>query len=71
MPYYRFSAAFDGTHNDQIGEFLIDDKAARLHAIQVIHELKHNRRPTFYDGWTMRVTEGERQVATIPFGTSE
>jgi hypothetical protein len=71
MPHYRFSAVFNGTHDDQIGEFLIDDETARLHAIQVIHELKHNCNPTFYDGWSMRVTDGERQVATIPFDASK
>lgn len=70
MPHYRFSAVFNGTHRDEVGEYLFDDEAARLHAVRVIQELKYKRDPMFYDGWSLRVTNGERQVALIPFSTS-
>lgn len=67
MPHYQFAAVFNGSRQVPVGEFLIDDATARLHAIQVIRELKSNRNSTFYSGWSMRVTKDERQIAMIPF----
>ena len=66
MPHYRFTAVFNGSHRDETGEFLIDDAKAKAHAVQVIHELKHNN-PSQFLGWSLRVTEEQREVALIKF----
>ncbi len=66
MPHYRFTAVFDGTHRDETGEFLMDDARAKAHAVQVIQELKNNN-PSRFLGWSLRVTEEQREVALIKF----
>jgi hypothetical protein len=51
---------------DSPGTLLEDDKAAQFHARRLIQQLTDSD-PTGYIGWAMEVTEGERQVCSIPF----
>jgi hypothetical protein len=71
MPLYRF-AAYNGRLLDdpEAVEFLPDDEAAREEALQIIQDLKRNNR-TRWNGWTIEVTEGDRQVWKIPFTGAE
>ena len=66
MPLYHFTALDDRRYDDPDGTELPDDGAARKWALQVIHDLKRNNE-TAWKGWTIEVTEGDRQVWQIPF----
>jgi hypothetical protein len=66
MPHYYFAVYNGGRpYPDERGELLSDDAAATVHAVQVVRELKQGT--TAYDGWNMRVTQGDRQVVLISF----
>ncbi len=61
MPLYRFAVHNGRWHDDPEGA-----EDAREMALQVIHDLKKingNER----NGWTIKVTAGDRQVWLIPF----
>jgi hypothetical protein len=67
MLRYHFSVFFcGGRYHDETGDMLPDDDAAIAHAMEVILELK--RHGANYEGHKMRVTQGGRLVALIPFG---
>jgi hypothetical protein len=69
MPLYSFSLR-DGYRLDdfEATEFLSDDAAARAEALQIIHDLQKNNLTT-WKGWRVEVTDGDRQVCQVPFGT--
>ena len=71
MPLYRF-AAYNGRRLDdpEAAEFLPDDEAAREEALQIIQDLKKNNQAR-WKGWTIEVTEGDRQVWQISFIEAE
>jgi hypothetical protein len=71
MPYYRF-AVYNGRRLDDPGaaEFLPDDEAAREEALQIIQDLEKNDQVR-WKGWTIEVTEGDRQVWQISFSGAE
>jgi hypothetical protein len=66
MPLYRFAVHNSHWHDDSEGTELPDDGAAREAALQVIRDLKKNDQ-TRWNGWTIKVTQGDRQVWQIPF----
>jgi hypothetical protein len=67
MPLYQFALHNGPRLDDQEAtEFLPDDKAAREEALQIIHDLKKNN-VSGWKGWTIEVTDGDRQVWQIPF----
>ena len=66
MPLYRFAVHNSHWHDDTDGTELPDDEAARDAALQVIRDLKKNNE-TMWNGWTIKVTQGDRQVWQIPF----
>jgi hypothetical protein len=67
MPLYQFELHNGRRLDDQEAtEFLPDDKAACEEALQIIHDLKKNN-VSGWKGWTIEVTEGDRQVWQIPF----
>jgi hypothetical protein len=57
-------------HDDPEGTELLDDVAACVVALQVIRDLKKNNEAKWI-GWTMEVTDGDRQVWQIPFAGAE
>jgi hypothetical protein len=71
MPLYQF-ALHNGRRVDDLEatEFLPDDKAAREEALHIIHDLKKNS-VSGWNGWTIEVTDGDRQVWQIPFYATE
>jgi hypothetical protein len=71
MPLYQFALRNGHRLDDQEAtEFLPDDKAAREEALQIIHDLKQNN-VSGWKGWTIEVTDGDRQVWQIPFAGAE
>jgi hypothetical protein len=68
MPLYSFSLR-DGQRLDdfEATELLPDDAAARVEALQIIHDLQKNNNVTAWKGWRVEVTDGARQVWQIPF----
>jgi hypothetical protein len=71
MPLYQFALHNGHRLDDQeAAEFLPDDKAALEQALQIIHDLKKNN-VSGWKGWTIEVTEGDRQVCQIPFYATE
>ena len=68
MPLYQF-AAHNGHRLDdpEAAERLPDDESARQAALHIIRDMKRNNH-TVWKGWTIEVTEGDRQVWQISFG---
>jgi hypothetical protein len=66
MPLYHFAVHNSHLHDDPEGTVLADDGAAREEALQVIQDLKRNNEGKWI-GWTIEVTDGDRQVWQIPF----
>jgi hypothetical protein len=66
MPLYRFAVHNSHLHDDPDGTELADDAAAREMALQVIRDLKKNN-VTGWKGWTIDVSQGDRQVWQIAF----
>jgi hypothetical protein len=67
MPLYQFALHNGHRLDDQEATvFLPDDRAAREEALQIIHDLKKNN-VSGWKGWTIEVTDGDRQVWQIPF----
>ena len=67
MPTYRFSLRNGPQHDGlETTELLPDDAAARVEALQIIHDLQKNN-VTIWRGWRVEVTDGDRQVWQIPF----
>jgi hypothetical protein len=65
----RLSACAHNGHqldDQEATEFLPDDKAALEQALQIIHDLKKNN-VSGWKGWTIEVTDGDRQVWQISF----
>jgi hypothetical protein len=70
MPLYRFAVRNSHWHDDPGGTELPDDEAAPEEALQVIHDLKKNN-VSGWKGWTIEVTDSDRQVWQIPFYATE
>jgi hypothetical protein len=66
MPLYRFAVHNSHWHDDPDGTELADDGAAREEAIRIMDDLKKNNEAT-WKGWTIVVTDGDRQVCQISF----
>jgi hypothetical protein len=67
MPLYRFALHKGHRLDDQEAtEFLLNDKAAREQPLQIMDDLKKNN-VSGWKGWTIEVTDGDRQVWQIPF----
>jgi hypothetical protein len=70
MPLYRFILhAFDVIDDPDGGTFP-DDAGALAEAVKIIRELRRHNRSDQLD-WAIAVTEGDRQVAWVPFDTVE
>lgn len=67
MPRYYFVVHAQTFFDDESGTLLEDDAAAKLHARQIIRELKET--DSFDDAdWQMTVTDDKGlQLVTIPF----
>jgi hypothetical protein len=70
MPLYRFAIHQTDRPDDSEATELADDAAAREQALLVIRDLKKNN-AAGWNGRTIKVTEGDRQVWQIPFIGSE
>ena len=66
MPLYHFAIHNGRTHADPDLYDLPDDDAARQWGLQAIRDLRKNSE-TRWKGWTINVTEGDREVLQIPF----
>jgi hypothetical protein len=66
MPTYRFTLYKDGRHTDLVSSYLSDDEAAIKEAAEIVRDMKGDK-PGWWDGWTLRVTAGERKVSEISF----
>jgi len=66
MPLYRFAVHNSHWFDDPDGTELTDDAAARERALQVIRNLKKNN-VIAWKGWTIKVSQGDRQVWQIAF----
>jgi hypothetical protein len=67
MPNYRFKAHGIPTESEKSGAaVLADDDEALAFAKRVIRELIHSD-AKLYSAWTMEVTAGARNVASVPF----
>jgi hypothetical protein len=67
MPNYRFKAYNGVTGAEKLGAAVLgDDNEARAFAKRVILELIR-RDAKLYATWTMEVTVGKRNVASVPF----
>jgi predicted amidohydrolase YtcJ len=67
MPLYSFSLRNGRRLNDfEATELLPDDAAARVEALEIIHDLQKNN-VTTWKGWRVEVTDADRQVWQIPF----
>jgi uncharacterized protein DUF6894 len=66
MPLYHFAVHSSHLHDDPEGTELPDDEAARQWGLQVIRDLKRNNK-TGWNGCTIEVTDGDRQVWQLPF----
>jgi hypothetical protein len=67
MPLYQFAAHNGHRLDDPEGaELLPDDESARQAALHIIRDMKRNNHMA-WNGWTIEVTEGNRQVWQIPF----
>jgi hypothetical protein len=70
MPLYRFIALVGSfRYDDQEGIELMDDAAALEEASGAIQELMKNDAHR-WDGWSIKVMEGDRTVRTIAFNKS-
>ena len=66
MPVYRYTIYKDSRHDDLVSAYLPDDEAAIKEAAEIIRDMKENN-PGWWNGWTLRVTAGERKVSEISF----
>jgi hypothetical protein len=67
MLRYHFSVFFyGGCYHDETGDMLPDNDAAIAHAKKVVLELSQHG--AYCEGHTIRVMQGGRLVALIPFG---
>jgi hypothetical protein len=55
-----------GSMDPEGAELLPDDESARQAALHIILDMKRNNHMA-WKGWTIEVTEGNRQVWQIPF----
>jgi hypothetical protein len=70
MPLYHFAVHNSHVHDDPVGTELPDDGSARVEAFQIIRDLKRNNQG-MWNGWTIEVTDGDRQVWQIAFVGAE
>jgi hypothetical protein len=67
MPRYFFIVNGHATFDDEFGTCLADDTAAKVHARQIIQELKEGDDLADVD-WTMTVKDDAgRELLTVPF----
>jgi hypothetical protein len=66
MPIYRFTLYKGSQHTDLVSSYLSDDEAAIKEAAEIVRDMKGDR-PGWWDGWTLRVTAGERMVSEMSF----
>jgi hypothetical protein len=66
IPLYHFAVHNSHVHDEPEGTELPDDEAARQWGLEVIRDLKKNNE-SMWKGWTIEVTDGDRQVWQIPF----
>jgi hypothetical protein len=65
MPRYLFDVHAHSWINDEEGTYFLSDDAALAFGRKVIRELREDS--GHCDGWSMKITEGGRIVASIPF----
>lgn len=65
MPRYLFDVHAHSWINDEEGTYFLSDDAALAFGRKVIRELREDS--SHCDGWSMKITEGGRIVASIPF----
>src|SRR5262245_41360085 len=70
IPRYRFNVLDTDRFDDEDGVILPDDKTARAHAMQIIHELQKADEAS-WSGYTMEVLREGRVVWRIPFEVSD
>ena len=64
MPCYHFAIRADGTHSEELGGMVLaDDGEALAFGRQVAHEA----RAEDYTGRALDITEGDRNIGSIPF----
>jgi hypothetical protein len=69
MPLYHFHVRNSDYFDDDEGVYLPDDRTARAHAIQVVHELQKADEVT-WRAFTMQVKRDGRVIWEIPFEVS-
>jgi hypothetical protein len=70
MPRYHFVLCDGDCIEDEDGVILPDDRTARSHAMQIIHELQKGDEPS-WDSYTMEVMREGRLLWRIPFEVSD
>ncbi len=72
MVVYRFALyAEDGSPVETLGALaLSDDQKSVTFAEGVMRDLTRGSGATYYSGWTINITQGERGVGSIPIAAS-
>jgi hypothetical protein len=67
VPFYRYTISPGGQRSDLVASDLPDDAAALKEAAEIVRDMKENHESGWWNGRSLKVTEGERKVSEINF----